>query len=337
MSISYSELHCHSNYSFQEGASSIGELLVRAKALEYPALALTDHDNLCGAMEFARAAKSVGVQPVIGAEVTLVDGSHLTLLVETAVGYGNLCQLVTHSRIGGDRRDPKLDPGRLPEHAEGLILLTGCGKGQVPGLAAEGRQQEGEARLKRLSGVVRGRQRLHRVAAEPGLRRHPAEQAPAPIGPRAGRGCGCHQQRPLPCSGTAPAAGRPGGYSSQQDTGGDPPGAPAQHQLLSQAGVRDGGAVQRYPGGPVQLDPHCRALRLRPDPQSRLRVPVLSGARRLQPPELFRKAVPRGGGTPVRRHNTPGPGTSGRGVPANSKAQPCRLLPGLLRDHPTGP
>ena len=148
MSISYSELHCHSNYSFQEGASSIGELLVRAKALEYPALALTDHDNLCGAMEFARAAKSVGVQPVIGAEVTLVDGSHLTLLVETAVGYGNLCQLVTHSRIGGDRRDPKLDPGRLPEHAEGLVLLTGCGKGQVPGLAAEGRQQEGEACLR---------------------------------------------------------------------------------------------------------------------------------------------------------------------------------------------
>ena len=148
MSISYSELHCHSNYSFQEGASSIGELLVRALALEYPALALTDHDNLCGAMEFARAAKSVGVQPVIGAEVTLADGSHLTLLVETAVGYGNLCQLVTHSRIGGDRRDPKLDPGRLPEHAEGLILLTGCGKGQVPGLAAEGRQREGEARLR---------------------------------------------------------------------------------------------------------------------------------------------------------------------------------------------
>ena len=148
MSTTYSELHCHSNYSFQEGASSVGELLLRAKSLEYPALALTDHDNLCGAMEFARAANSIGVHPIIGAEVTLTDGSHLTLLAETAAGYGNLCQLITRSRIGGDRRDPRLDPKHFPAHAEGLILLTGCRKGCLPDLMAEGRWQEGEAQLR---------------------------------------------------------------------------------------------------------------------------------------------------------------------------------------------
>ena len=67
----YVELHCHSNFSFQEGASFPHELLARAAELGYPALALTDHDNLCGAMEFARTARSLGIHPIIGAEVTL--------------------------------------------------------------------------------------------------------------------------------------------------------------------------------------------------------------------------------------------------------------------------
>ena len=101
----YAELHCHSNYSFQEGASCIDELLTRAKELGYPALALTDHDNLCAAMEFSRMANHHGVHPITGAEITLKDGSHLTLLAENRKGYSNLCNLVTYSRIEGDRRN----------------------------------------------------------------------------------------------------------------------------------------------------------------------------------------------------------------------------------------
>ena len=118
----YTELHCHSNYSFQEGASSLGELLARAKELGYSALALTDHDNLCGAMEFSRIANTMKVRPITGAEVTLDDGSHLTLLAETRRGYSNLCNLITYSRMDDNRRDPRLDPRYLPHHAEGLVL-----------------------------------------------------------------------------------------------------------------------------------------------------------------------------------------------------------------------
>ena len=140
----YTELHCHSNYSFQEGASSLEELLVRAKELEYPALALTDHENLCGAMQFARIATSLGIQPITGAEVTLRDGSHVTLLAETRKGYGNLCKLITYSRIAGDRRDPGLDPRYLSLHAEGLILLTGCSKGRIPTLLVDDRWREAQ-------------------------------------------------------------------------------------------------------------------------------------------------------------------------------------------------
>ncbi len=144
----YVELHCHSNYSFQEGASSIGGLLARAGDLGYRTLALTDHDNLCGAMEFARAAAGLGIQPITGAEVTLQDGSHLTLLAETRQGYANLCNLVTYSRIGGDRLDPGLDPKFLSRHAEGLILLTGCSRGAVPALLVEGKTKDAEARAR---------------------------------------------------------------------------------------------------------------------------------------------------------------------------------------------
>jgi len=132
----YTELHCHSNYSFQEGASSVEELLVRAKELGYKALALTDHDNLCGAMHFAQVARTVGVQAITGAEVTLKDGAHLTLLAETRQGYSNLCNLLSYSHIASDRRNPRLDPRYLPELAEGLILFTGCRKGPLSSLLA---------------------------------------------------------------------------------------------------------------------------------------------------------------------------------------------------------
>ena len=71
----YAELHAHSNFSFQDGASTIEELVGRAADLGYPALALTDHDNLCGALRFARKAKRAGLRPITGADVTLAGSA----------------------------------------------------------------------------------------------------------------------------------------------------------------------------------------------------------------------------------------------------------------------
>ena len=147
--ISYTELHCHSSYSFQEGASSVAELAVRARELGYPALALTDHDNLCGAMEFAQVARSLDLRPITGAELTLKGGGHLTLLAATRQGYGNLCRLISCAYVASDRRNPELDPRFLAGHAEGLVLLTGCPRGPVPAMAAEGRMEEAEVELRR--------------------------------------------------------------------------------------------------------------------------------------------------------------------------------------------
>ncbi len=146
---SYVELHCHSNYSFQEGASFTHELLLRAKELGYPALALTDHDNLCGAMEFAQQARSIGIRPITGAEITLKGGRHLTLLAETARGYSNLCQLISYSHMTSDRREPELDPELISDHTEGLIALSGCPKGEIPVLLAESRYAEARSAANR--------------------------------------------------------------------------------------------------------------------------------------------------------------------------------------------
>src|SRR5438270_12219468 len=104
----YVGLHAHSAYSFLDGASHPEELAARAAELGYEALALTDHDGLSGSLEFAHAAKAFGVRPITGAEVTLADGSHITLLVETPQGYANLCRLLTAAHSGTRPKETEL-------------------------------------------------------------------------------------------------------------------------------------------------------------------------------------------------------------------------------------
>ncbi len=129
----YVELHCHSAFSFLDGASLPEQLLLEARTLGYPALALTDHNGIYGSMAFAQAAKHLGIQPITGAEITLLDNSHLTLLAETQQGYANLCRLITEAHLQSeDRHDPKLDIASLEQRHDGLILLSGCRNGTVP-------------------------------------------------------------------------------------------------------------------------------------------------------------------------------------------------------------
>ena len=136
----YIELHCHSAFSFLDGTSLPERLVLEAKSRGYPALALTDHNGLYGSMAFAQAAKDMDIQAITGAELTLLDGSHVTVLVETPTGYSNLCRLITEAHLGReDRRDPRLDLASLEKRHEGLIILSGCRSGLLPSvLAREG-------------------------------------------------------------------------------------------------------------------------------------------------------------------------------------------------------
>ena len=127
----YIELHAHSNHSLLDGVASPAELVARAADYEMPALALTDHDGLYGAVSFIRAAEAAGIKPILGAEITLSGGAHLTLLAETATGYANLAQLITLAHRDQPKGTARLDPQHLIAHHEGLIALSGCRHGPI--------------------------------------------------------------------------------------------------------------------------------------------------------------------------------------------------------------
>jgi error-prone DNA polymerase len=138
--VSYVELHCHSAFSFLDGASLPDEIVPAALELGYEAVALTDHNSVSGSMEFAVSARALGLRPIHGAEVDLADGRHLTLLVEDARGWSSLCRILTHAHAhtrGHGNGNPPTRPPSPPsqafveltdviEHAQGLVCLSGC-------------------------------------------------------------------------------------------------------------------------------------------------------------------------------------------------------------------
>jgi error-prone DNA polymerase len=163
--MAYVELHCHSAFSFLDGATLPEELVAAALQRGHTALALTDHDSVSGSMEFAQAARQLGLRPIHGAEITVTDAAtdaagadprHLTLLVRDARGWASLCRLLTrahaHTRVYGPERSapPRLEGPRrvrgsrtrmsrvvgkpsvtledVEAHAEGLVCLSGCAR-----------------------------------------------------------------------------------------------------------------------------------------------------------------------------------------------------------------
>jgi error-prone DNA polymerase len=135
---SYIELHAHSYYSLLDGASSPRTLVQQAHTLGMTAIALTDHDNLYGAVVFQQACDEYGIQPIFGAEMTLEDGTHLTLLVRNAMGWANLCQLIRIAQHNAPKGEASLPMNALPHHADGLICLTGCAQGAIPQALIQG-------------------------------------------------------------------------------------------------------------------------------------------------------------------------------------------------------
>jgi error-prone DNA polymerase len=182
----YVELHCHSTFSFLDGASHPIELAGAAAEQGHSALALTDHDGLYGAMELAQAAKPLGIRPLTGAELTLGDGSHLTLLCESPGGYRNLCLLITEAHRGtrewsasGTAKpatQPTVTLEQVERHAEGLVCLSGCAReGAVGGRVARGDHAGAAAvarRLLRAFGPERFRIELQRPFAKGDRRRN---------------------------------------------------------------------------------------------------------------------------------------------------------------------
>ncbi len=129
----YTELHCHSAFSFLDGASLPDELVPSALGQGYEAVALTDHNTVSGSMEFAVSAQALGLRPIHGTELDLDDGRHLTLLVSDSRGWSNLCRLLTSAhahtrdgRPGAPPAEPSTPLDTVLHHSEGLVCLSGC-------------------------------------------------------------------------------------------------------------------------------------------------------------------------------------------------------------------
>ena len=142
----YIELHCHSNYSFLDGASPPEDLAYRAAEMGMPALALTDHDGLYAAILFQKACREGGIKPLFGAELTLESGHHLTLLVKNKTGYSNLCRLLTKAHLENSKGKPSIPLESLTPYTKGLFCLSGCRKGEIASLILKNhKQRAGEA------------------------------------------------------------------------------------------------------------------------------------------------------------------------------------------------
>jgi error-prone DNA polymerase len=178
----YVELHAHSNYSFLDGASSPQELVRRAVELSMPALALTDHDGLYGMIQFVMAAREAGIKPIVGAEVTLDHGHHLTLLAESEAGYSNLCRLISRAQLDNSKGEAMLAWELLASHNEGLIALSGCRNGELSQTILKREYGEAEGVARRLADLF-GRDHLfielqrHHIGSDKSLDRRLGELA----------------------------------------------------------------------------------------------------------------------------------------------------------------
>lgn len=161
-------LHLHTQYSLLDGAIRLDDLFARAKELKMPAIAMTDHGNLFGAVDFYQKALKAGIKPIIGCEVYISSKSrfdrksahgmpdishHLILLAKNKKGYENLCKLVTAGHLEGFYYRPRIDHELLKEHSEGLIALSACLKGEVPHLLKVGRYDEALEKAKEYSSI----------------------------------------------------------------------------------------------------------------------------------------------------------------------------------------
>ena len=143
--MSFAHLHVHTEYSLLDGFSNIKKLVKRAKELEMPAIAITDHGTMFGVIDFYEAAKAEGIKPIIGLEAymaarTMKDkisqfdkkSSHLMLLAENQTGYQNLLKIASAAQMEGFYYYPRIDHDFLAAHSEGLIATSGCMAAEIP-------------------------------------------------------------------------------------------------------------------------------------------------------------------------------------------------------------
>jgi DNA polymerase-3 subunit alpha len=182
--MSFVHLHTHSHYSLLDGLAKIPELVKRAKEYGMPALALTDHGNLYGAIEFYKQAQKIGIKPIIGVEGYVAAGSmyekrsgtddkryHIILLAQNLTGYKNLVKLVTEAHLEGFYYKPRFDHAAIKKYSEGLICLSGCMSGEIPRALLAGDEKHAEKILQEYQAIF-GKNYYIEIGSHPGIPRY---------------------------------------------------------------------------------------------------------------------------------------------------------------------
>ncbi|HCX73136.1 MAG TPA: DNA polymerase III subunit alpha, partial [Candidatus Cloacimonas sp.] len=157
--MSFVHLHNHTQYSILDGACRVDKMIDLALKNNMPAVAITDHGNMYGAIDFYKTAQKKGIKPIIGIETYIINGAlgteeskkerryHLVLLAKNLKGYKNLMQLSSIAYLEGFYYKPRINKLLLQQFSEGLICLSACIQGEIPNLLLQGRQQEAEEAL----------------------------------------------------------------------------------------------------------------------------------------------------------------------------------------------
>ncbi len=326
MTTPYAELHCHSNFSFLDGASHPEELVSEAARLGLDALALTDHDGLYGVVRFAETARALGLPSIFGAELTLVEGgrsgartgapdppgTHLVVLARDPEGYARLSRAITEAHLaGGEKGRPTCTLEDLARHHGGnghgghWVVLTGCRKGAVAAALTAAGPARGHPRARPARRGLRSRRRGRGALGPRRPARHRPQRRPGPSRRHPGPGHGGHQQRPLRHPGPAAAGHHPGRGAGPAAARRARRLAPLRRHRPPPLGGRAGASLRPVArrGGPGRRD--RSGVRLRPPPGGP-RPPRLPGARRAHRAQLAGGA----GGPRGRRPLRPARGTS---------------------------
>ncbi len=183
-------LHLHSEYSMLDGAIRIDDLIKKAVELQMPAVALTDHGNLFGAIEFYQKARAAGIKPIIGCELYIAPRSmhekkgnardaayHLTVLATNELGYHHLIKLTTAAHLEGFYYKPRVDKELLAKHAEGLIALSGCLKGEINVALSSGDRERARALTREYRDIF-GKENFFIELSDHGLEAQKRNRAP---------------------------------------------------------------------------------------------------------------------------------------------------------------
>ncbi|MEA1935774.1 MAG: DNA polymerase III subunit alpha [Thermodesulfobacteriota bacterium] len=180
--VDFVHLHVHTQYSLLDGAIRLDDLFKRAKEYKMPAVAITDHGNMFGAVDFYRNAYRYGIKPIIGCELYVAPGSrfekdsgrigersyHLTVLVKNTEGYKNLIKLTTAGYLEGFYYRPRVDKEILSRHSAGLICMSGCLHGEIPSLLLKGNRDGAKKVAEEYRGIF-GDERFYLEIMENGL------------------------------------------------------------------------------------------------------------------------------------------------------------------------